>query len=245
MDQNDRVALITGANRGIGLETARQLGSQGITVLLGARDSITGEAAATELRAAGIDARALKLDVTQQQDRNAAVQFIQEHFGKLDILVNNAAIFKECWGVNRTISTPAKVLEQTFATNFFAPVALTQALLPLLLKSPAARIVNVSSQMGSLTMHSDPKAPIYNNKPFAYDASKTALNAFTVHLAHQLRNTKIKVNSVHPGWVKTELGTNAAPMSVEEGAKTPVAVATLPEDGPTGGYIYKEKTLPW
>lgn len=245
MNQATVVALITGANKGLGLETARQLGELGITVILGARDNKKGEAAATELRAAGIDARALKLDVTLSQDRNATVNFIAEHFGKLDILVNNAGIFLECWGINRTSSTPAKVLEQTFATNFFAPVALTQALLPLLRTSPAARIVNVSSKMGSLNLHSDPKSPIYNNKPFAYDASKTALNAFTIHLAHELRNTSIKVNSAHPGWVKTDLGTDAAPMDVVKGAKTIVDLATLPPDGPTGAYVHLGNTLPW
>jgi NAD(P)-dependent dehydrogenase (short-subunit alcohol dehydrogenase family) len=244
MVNENRVALITGANKGIGLETARQLGKLGITVILGARDS-KGEAAAASLRKEGIDARALELDVTKPQDRDAAVQFIEKHFGKLDILVNNAGIATEGWGANHTSSTTPEVVRQTFETNFFAPIELTQALLPLLRKSRAARIVNLSSIMGSLTLHSDPKSPIYNNKPFAYDASKSALNAFTIHLAHELRDTGIKVNAAHPGWVKTELGTDAAPMDVVEGAKTSVALATLPEDGPTGAYMHLGKTLPW
>lgn len=246
MGRENRVALITGANKGIGLETARQLGKLGITVLLGARDAAKGKAAEAALRADGIEARALKLDVTQAKDREAAVQFIDENFGKLDILVNNAGIATgEEWSGNHTSSTTAGTLQQIFETNLFAPVALTQALLPLLRKSKGARIVNLSSILGSLALHSDPKSPIYNSKPFAYDASKTALNAFTVHLAHELRDSGIKVNSAHPGWVKTDMGTDAAPMDVVEGAKTSVALATLPDDGPTGAYIHLGKTLPW
>ena len=245
MSQDKRVALITGANKGIGLETARQLGKLGITVILGARDNRKGEAAAAKLRGDGIDARPLKLDVTNSQDRDAAVKFVEENFGKLDILVNNAAIAPEEWGKNETSSTAPEVLRQTFETNLFAPVAFTQELLPLLRKSRAARIVNLSSIMASMTLHSSPNSPIYNNKPFAYDASKSALNAFTIHLAHELHGTNIKVNSAHPGWVKTDLGTDAAPMDVVEGAKTSVELATLPDDGPTGAYIHLGESLPW
>ena len=246
MSQDYRVALITGANKGLGLETARQLGKLNIIVLLGARDIGKGEAAAAGLRTEGIDARALKLDVNNAHDRDAAVKFIEENFGKLDILVNNAGIaIEDGWSGNKTSSTGVQTLQQTFETNLFAPVALTQALLPLLRKSRAARIVNVSSIMGSLALHSDGNSPIYNIKPFAYDASKAALNAFTIHLAHELRDTNMKVNSAHPGWVKTDMGTDAAPMGIVEGAKTSVALATLPDDGPTGAFIHLGKTLPW
>jgi NAD(P)-dependent dehydrogenase (short-subunit alcohol dehydrogenase family) len=245
MSESKRVALITGANKGIGLETARQLGKLGITVVVGAREQAKGEAAAAKLRSEGIDAQALKLDVTEAKDREEAVKFLEEHFGKLDILVNNAGIAEEGWGKNTTTSTSAETLKKTFETNLFAPVALTQALLPLLRKSPGGRIVNLSSILGSLTLQSDPKSPIYGSKAFAYDASKAALNAFTIHLSHELRDTKIKVNSAHPGWVKTDMGTDAAPMEIVDGAKTSVALATLPEDGPTGAYIHMGKTLPW
>lgn len=245
MAKEMRVALITGANKGIGLETARQLGKQGITVIIGARDKAKGEQAAETLRHEGIDAHPLKLDVTNAEDRAKAVKFVADQFGKLDILINNAGIAFDQWSGNTTSATSPKKLRDTFETNVFAPVALTQEMLPLLRKSKAGRIVNLSSIMGSLALHSDPKSPIFNVKPFAYDASKAALNAFTIHLAHELRDTKIKVNSAHPGWVKTDMGGDAAPMNVVDGAKTSVALATLPENGPTGQYIHLEKTLPW
>ena len=246
MSENKQVALITGANKGIGFETARQLGKLGVTVILGSRDAARGDAAATKLRTEGIDAQPLKLDVTQAKDRDAAVKFLQEKFGKLDILVNNAGIAEEgAWGRNTTSNISSETLEKTFATNLFAPVALTQALLPLIRKSPAGRIVNLSSILASSTLHSDPKSPIYNSKAFAYDASKSALNAFTIHLAHELRDTNIKVNSAHPGWVKTDMGTDAAPMDIVDGAKTSVALATLAQDGPNGAFIHMGKTLPW
>ena len=246
MSGGKRVALITGANKGIGLETARQLGKLGITVILGSRDLAKGEAAAARLRAEGIDARPLQLDVTNAADRDAAVKFFNEHFGKLDILINNAGIAEaNAWSGNNTSAVPPETVQRVFETNLFAPVALTQELLPLLRKSPAARIVNLSSIMGSLTLHSDPKSPIYNKKPMAYDASKAALNAFTIHLAQELRNTKIKVNSAHPGWVKTDMGTDAAPMDVVAGATTSVALATLSDDGPTGAFLHMGKPLPW
>ncbi|MGO8720528.1 MAG: SDR family oxidoreductase [Acidobacteriaceae bacterium] len=246
MSQSKQVALITGANKGIGFETARQLGKLGITVILGSRDPGKGETAAAQLRAEGIDARPLRLDVTNAADRDAAVKFFEQQFGKLDILINNAGIAEtNAWSGNNTSSTTPETLQRVFETNLFAPVALTRVLLPLLRKSHAARIVNLSSIMGSLTLHSDPKSPIYGIKPFAYDASKAALNAFTIHLAHELRGTKIKVNSAHPGWVKTDMGTDAAPMDIVAGAITSVALATLSEDGPTGAFIHMGKPLPW
>ena len=239
------VALITGANKGIGLETARQLGAQGIAVLVGARDLKRGEAAAAQLKAEGIDARALKLDVTDGRDRKAAAEAIAHDFGRLDILVNNAGIALESMGANSTLTTGEEALRKIFDTNFFAVVALTDALLPLLRKSAAARIVNVSSILGSLHLHATEGSPIYNAKMFAYDASKTALNAYTIHLAHALRETKIKVNSAHPGWVTTDLGGPGAMMEIVDGAKTSVRLAMLPDDGPTGGYFHLNDTLPW
>ena len=187
-----KVALISGANKGIGLETARQLGKQGITVLLGARDLAKGEAAAAELKSEGVDARAVKLDVVNPADIKSVAEKIEKEFGKLDILVNNAGVAFDPIGGNTTSTTSDEKLRKTFDTNFFAVVAVTQAMLPLLKKSDAGRIVNVSSILGSLTLHATDGSPIYEAKMFAYNASKTALNAFTVHLAHELKGTKIK-----------------------------------------------------
>src|ERR1700735_3170285 len=136
-------------------------------------------------------------------------------------------------------------MEETYKTNFCPPVELTQTLLPLVRKSEAGRIVNMSSILGSQTLHADPKSPIYDFKALSYDASKTALNSFTIHLAHELKDTKIKVNSAHPGWVKTDMGTDAAPMEIPDGAKTSLQLALLPADGPTGGFIHMGEPLPW
>jgi NAD(P)-dependent dehydrogenase (short-subunit alcohol dehydrogenase family) len=146
---------------------------------------------------------------------------------------------------NNSSTVTQEVLRETFDTNFFGTIELTQILLPLIKKAPDGRIVNLSSILGSLTLHADPNSPIYGAKVLAYNASKSALNAFTIHLAHELRDTGIKVNSAHPGWVKTDMGTDAAPMEIPEGAKTSVALATLGADGPTGGYFHLGQTLPW
>ena len=240
-----KIALITGANKGLGFEMARQLGQAGVTVLLAARDSGKGEAAAAKLRQEGLDARSLRLDVTDKRDRAAASAFLEEKFGWLDILINNAGISAEALGSGKVSTTTEDVIHATFETNFFGPVALTQALLPLLKKSDGGRIVNMSSILGSQTLHADAKSPIYDFKSLSYDASKAALNSFTIHLAHELKDTKIKVNSAHPGWVKTDMGTDAAPMEIPEGAKTGVELALLGDDGPTGGFFHLGQTLPW
>jgi NAD(P)-dependent dehydrogenase (short-subunit alcohol dehydrogenase family) len=245
MAKTERIALVTGSNKGLGFEMARQLGKAGVGVLLAARDPQKGEAAASKLRGEGLDAQFLKLDVTNKTDRAAAYSFLCEKFGRLDILINNAGISTEPFGNGKASETTEDVLRRTFDTNVFAPVALTQTLLPLLKKSKAGRIVNMSSILGSQTLHADPKSPIYNSKTFSYDASKAALNSFTIHLAYELRDTKIKVNSAHPGWVKTDMGTDAAPMEIPEGAKTGVALALLDDDGPTGGFFHLGKPLPW
>jgi len=240
-----KIALITGANKGLGFEMARQLGQEGVRVLLAARDSGKGEAAAAKLRDEGLDAQFLRLDVTDKKDRAAAFAFLAEKFGRLDILINNAGISGETLGSGKVSTTTEDVIHRTFETNFFAPVALTQALLPLLKKSDAGRIVNMSSILGSQTLHADTKSPVYDFKSLSYDASKAALNSFTIHLAHELKDTKIKVNSAHPGWVKTDMGTDAAPMEIPEGAKTGVELALLGDDGSTGGFFHLGQTLPW
>ncbi|HEY2040286.1 MAG TPA: SDR family oxidoreductase [Edaphobacter sp.] len=245
MSTEKKVALISGANKGIGLETARQLGKKGITVLLGARDLAKGQAAVDQLKKEGIDARAVKLDVVNPADVKAVAELIGKEFGKLDILVNNAGVMTEAIGGNTTTTVSEKTLRETFETNFFSVISVTHALLPLLKKSDAGRIVNVSSILGSLGLHATEGSPIYEAKAFAYDASKTALNAYTVHLAHELKGTKIKVNSAHPGWVKTDMGTDAAPMEIVDGAKTEVDLATLGVDGPTGGFFHMGESISW
>ncbi len=242
-----KIALITGANKGIGFETARQLGKQGVSIIAASRNKERGIAAVEKLHAEGIDAEFLQLDVDNDAEIQFAFEFIQNKYGKLDILINNAGIQVEHgdWGVNNTPTISEKALRETFDTNFFQVVKLTNTLLPLIRKSEAGRIVNLSSILGSLTLHSDPSSPIYNSKLFAYDTSKTALNSYTIHLAAALQDTPIKVNSAHPGWVKTDLGSDAAPMEVEDGAKTSVALALLEADGPTGKYIHLGQELPW
>jgi NAD(P)-dependent dehydrogenase (short-subunit alcohol dehydrogenase family) len=239
-----RIALITGANKGIGFETARQLGQQQITLLLGARDAAKGEAAAAQLRGEGLDARAVQLDVTDAASIQRAVDKVAQEFGRLDILINNAGVMRD--DPTRKVSEqPLSVWRTTFDTNLFGVVAMTQAFLPLLRKSAAGRIVNLSSILGSNTLHSDPQSPIYDFKLPAYNVSKSAVNAYTVQLSHELRDTPIKVNAAHPGWVKTEMGGEGATMELADGAKTSVALATLPATGPNGAYIHLGETIPW
>jgi NAD(P)-dependent dehydrogenase (short-subunit alcohol dehydrogenase family) len=239
-----KIALVTGANKGIGFETARQIAAKGVTVLLGARDEKRGREAAETLKKEGLDVQFLQLDVNDPGSQDNAAKFIADKFGKLDSLVNNA-------GVALDFHVPAskgttEQWRETFETNLFSLVSLTQKLLPLIKKSDAGRIVNLSSILGSLTFNSAPSSEFGAlSATTAYHASKAALNMFTVHLANELKDTPIKVNSAHPGWVKTDMGGEAAPLGLEEGAKTSVWLATLPEDGPTGGYFHNGEALPW
>jgi NAD(P)-dependent dehydrogenase (short-subunit alcohol dehydrogenase family) len=240
---NNRIALVTGANKGIGYETARRLASQGITVLLGARDEKRGKEAAEKLQAEGLDVQFLGLDVNDPATHKAAHGFIENKFGKLDILVNNAAVALD---INQKPSeVDMQTLRKTFDTNFFGLIAVTQALLPLIRKSDGGRIVNVSSGLGSLTQQSDPTWPFYSVKLLAYNTSKTALNAFTVTLAHELKDTAIKVNSADPGYTATDLNAHSGYRTVEQGATVIIQLATLPADGATGGYFDDQGVLPW
>ncbi len=246
MANDKKVALVTGANRGIGLETARQLGQKGITVVVGARSLSAGKETAARLQKEGIEAFPVQLDVTKADDRKAAAKAVADKYGKLDILINNAGVGAEDGMFEgKTVETTEAELQKVFGTNLFSVIAVTREFLPLLKKSSAGRIVNLSSILGSLTLHADPQSPIASVKTFAYDASKTALNAFTIHLAAELKGTNIKVNSAHPGWVKTEMGTDQAPMEVVDGAKTSVQLALLGSDGPNGRFIHLGKELPW
>jgi NAD(P)-dependent dehydrogenase (short-subunit alcohol dehydrogenase family) len=246
---SQKIAFITGGNRGLGFQTALDLKDPNVKVVIGSRDLAQGEKAVEKLRAAGVDADVLEFDITKPSDYQAAYDYFDSRYGRLDILVNNAGVaagrFPGTGPEHSASEVSSELLHRVFETNFFAVVGLTDALLPLLKKSLAGRIVNLSSILGSLKLHADPNSPIYHAKSFAYDASKTAVNAFTIHLAYELRDTKIKVNSAHPGWVKTDMGGDQAPMELSEGGKTSAALATLPDDGPTGGYFHQGKPLPW
>lgn len=249
MSTEQKIAFITGANRGIGFETARQLGKLGVLPVIGARSAEAGKAAVAQLAEDGVTAESIVFDVTKRADHTAAHDYFDSKYGRLDILVNNAGVFLEgepgVTALYTTATLPEQVLRDTMEANFFSVVALTQTLLPLIRKSAAGRIVNLSSVLGSLTLHADPASGIYDKKSLAYDTSKTALNSFTVQLAFVLKDTPIKVNSAHPGWVQTSMGGSAAPMSIVDGAKTSVRLATLPADGPSGGYFHMDDALPW
>jgi NAD(P)-dependent dehydrogenase (short-subunit alcohol dehydrogenase family) len=238
----NRVALITGANKGIGLEIARQLGRKEITILIGARDDKRGQESASHLSDEGIDARFVQLDVTDQTTIDAAAEYIEREFGRLDILVNNAAIFIDDGPPSR-LSNDA--LRRTYDTNFFGQFAVLKAMLPLLRKSEAGRIVNMSSSLGSLAQTGDPNFEFADANVLAYNSSKTALNAMTVQFANELRGTPIKINSACPGYVATDMTNHGGYRTVEQGAKVAVHLATLPADGPTGGFFNEDGALPW
>ena len=242
---SETIALITGANKGIGLETARQLGRKNITVLIGARDTAKGDEAVATLKAEGITAYPVTIDVTDTESIAAAVGKIEAQFGRLDILINNAGVLPD-GGIPASEVSDA-MWRQTFETNVFGLINTTQAFLPLLRQSDAGRIVNLSSILGSITYAADPTSPIGGGtgKGAAYAASKSAVNMYTVHLAAELKGTKIKVNTVHPGWVKTDMGGEGAMMEVPDGANSSVQYATLPENGPTGGYFHFDDELPF
>ncbi|TDU90404.1 NAD(P)-dependent dehydrogenase (short-subunit alcohol dehydrogenase family) [Kribbella voronezhensis] len=239
-----KTALITGANKGIGKETARRLAALGITVLIGARDADRGEAAAEELRAGGADVRFVPLDVTDESSVEAAAKHIEATFGRLDILVNNAAIAA---AQQKPSETPAATVRQVYETNVFGVIAVTHAMLPLLRRSPAARIVNMSSELGSLTHLADPDSPwaSYSSVLLPYCTSKTALNAITVLYADELRAEGILVNAVSPGYCATDLNRRSGTRTAEEGAAVAVDLATVGEDGPTGAFLTEDGPIPW
>jgi NAD(P)-dependent dehydrogenase (short-subunit alcohol dehydrogenase family) len=231
-----KVALVTGANKGLGLEIVKQLAQKGITVVLAARDEAKATQAAQKLQAEGLDVQPLKLDITSAADIAKAPNALKSKFGGLDILVNNAGVI----GREETV----EALREVFETNLFGQYALTEALLPLIKASPAGRIVNQSSILGSLSFISSGQASLEWMQP-SYSSSKAALNMLTVIFAARLKDTKVKINAAHPGWVKTDMGGDKAPLEIPEGAKTAVDLATLPDDGPTGTFSHLGQTLPW
>jgi NAD(P)-dependent dehydrogenase (short-subunit alcohol dehydrogenase family) len=250
------IALITGANKGIGLETARQLGARGVTVLAGARDEARGLEAERGLRADGADARFVPLDVTDAKSVQEAADWIEREYGRLDILVNNAGIAR---GGGPPSATDLDAMREVYETNVFGVIMVTNAMLPLLRRAPAARIVNVSSEVGSISSMTDPASPLAQMPAsLAYPSSKTALNMITALYAKELRDTPVKVNAANPGYTKTDLNGNSGFRSVLEGAEASVHLATLDaldadapsgvlwghlwvSDGPQGSY----GALPW
>lgn len=230
-----KVAIVTGGNRGIGLEIGRQLARRGLRVLLAARDRARGEEAAAALRDEGLDADFHRLDVTDQTSVRRLVKDVADRIGRADVLVNNAAIY-----VDRGLSAvevDLALVRQTMETNFYGPLRLCRLFVPLMQRHGYGRVVNVSSRMGSLHH--------MGGRALAYRTSKTALNALTRVLAAELQGTNILVNSVDPGWVRTEMGGDHAARSVEEGADTAVWLATLPDDGSTGGFFRDRQPVQW
>lgn len=247
---NKPVALVTGANKGIGLQIAKDLVGHGFTVLIGSRDLGNGEKAAQSI---GPDAVALQLDVTNQASIDAAAERVRNEFGRLDVLVNNAGIshagkpgtpLEEIVRTGQLSAASLDEVRALFETNVFGVIAVTQAMLPLLREAPAGRIVNVSSTLGSLGLTSDPANPVralYG----AYSATKTALNAVTLKLAIELESTGIKVNAACPGYTSTDLNNFQGTRTVEEGAREPVRLALLGPDGPTGTFSNDDGPIVW
>tara|TARA_A100000164_G_C21694751_1_gene670668 strand:- start:109 stop:840 length:732 start_codon:yes stop_codon:yes gene_type:complete len=242
----NKVAFISGANRGIGFETSKKLAETGINVILGSRDMHKGKEAVEKLKSIGIEVDLFQYDAFDLKAPQKVHDYISDKYGKLDILVNNAGVLLTGnLFVTNSSTVNDKDIKDTFQTNLFSVISLTQKLLPLIKKSDAGRIVNVSTILSSLTLHSAENSPIAPAKEFAYNASKTALNAYTIHLAIELKDTNIKVNSGHPGWVKTELGGPNAPIEVQDSYKTSLRLATLDDDGPSGGLFHEDEALPW
>jgi NAD(P)-dependent dehydrogenase (short-subunit alcohol dehydrogenase family) len=236
-----RVALVTGANKGIGFEVTQQLAASNYTVLLGARNRELGEGAAIKLK--GYDVRYLEIDLEDSATIASAAQAIDADFGHLDILVNNAGVVGEGDGWPSSCSLDA--IERAFRVNFLGTVAVTQAMLPLLRKAPSASIVNVSSGLGSLTKTGDPAWTHVAAKYLGYASSKAALNMLTVQLAYELRDTPIKVNSVDPGYTATDLNHHQGTQTIPEGAAEIIRLSLLPDNGPTGTFSNAQGIVPW
>ena len=244
MDANKKNALVTGANRGLGLEISRQLGRLGMRVWLGVREVAEGQATEAQLRAEGLDVVFVSLDITNPDDVAAAATQVQAHDQRLDVLINNAAI-QEMQQSQLPGDIAPQLLRRFVETNFEAHVGVTQAFLPLLKQSPAGRIVNMSTSLGSVTIMSEPGHINARRSLLGYSAAKAALNMFTVLLAKELKETGIKVNSADPGWTRTGLGGPDAPNEVEDSAQVAIWLATLDAQGPTGGFFGNQLVNPW
>jgi len=230
-----KIALITGANKGIGYETARQLGTLATVVLIGARDGERGRAAERELREGGAEARFVELDVTDDKSVTSAAEWIEAEYGRLDILVNNAGTPSRSRQRSAPSSTDLDDMRAVYEVNVFGLVRVTNAMLPLLRRAPAARIVNVSSEAGSITSMTDPDGPLWQMPAsMQYPSSKSAANMITAMYAKELQDTPIKVNAANPGYCATDFNGNSGFRSAAQGAEVSVHLATLPDDGPAG-----------
>jgi NAD(P)-dependent dehydrogenase (short-subunit alcohol dehydrogenase family) len=238
-----KVVFITGANKGIGYEVVRQLAANELIVLLGARNPQRGEAAANKLRAEG-EVYFIPIDVTDERSIAAAAEIVSKQWGKIDVLVNNAGICPEVSANIRPAALELTMLKMTFETNLFGAVAVIHHFLPLLKQSETAQIINVSSTLGSSASMVDPNNAYYGSNLLAYNASKSALNAVTVAFAKDLASEQIRVNSITPGWVKTDLGTDAAYLTVEQGAAIIVKLAMMKQP-PTGKFLDDDGEVPW
>ena len=238
-----KVALVTGANKGIGFEIARQLAQLDITVLMGARGQDRGISACEHLRSSGLDVHFIPVDVTRVISLEAAIGKIRDDFRRLDILVNNAGIQIDTQ--SGILDLDPVIFQNTLETNVFGPLLLAQAAIPIMKANGYGRIVNMASTLGSLTEIASPDSPHHAVLSPAYRLSKTLLNGITVLLAKELRGSNILVNSVCPGWVRTDMGGDEAPLTPEQGADTPVWLATLTDDGPTGGFFRERQPIPW
>jgi len=238
----DKTALVTGANKSIGYETARRLGEAGYRIWLGSRDRERGEAAAAELRQKGLDVRMLEIDVASDASVEAAALRVFEEDGRLDALVNNAGILGSMLAPSEE---PIAIIKDVYEVNVFGPIRTTQAFLPLLKAAPRANVVMVSSGLGSLGGLTDPASEFYAINILGYNSSKTALNAATVAFSKELAAAGIKVNSADPGYTATDFNGHSGYRTVGQAAEIIVRLATLDENGPTGGYFYDEGPLPW
>lgn len=237
MTENNRSAFVTGANRGLGFEICRQLGGKGHKIFLGCRDIQKGQEACRKLSELGVaDATPIQLDATDSDTIRLAVDTISQAVECLDVLVNNAGTFVEEWGTMPSALTVDE-MRDTFDANFFGPFEIMREFFPIMLKSSAPRIVNIASDMGSLGNINNRDSIVYGVMGPAYQSSKVAINALTTLFAKEVIGSNFKVNSASPGWCRTDMGTDDAPLSVAEGASTAVRLATLPDDGPTGEFF--------
>lgn len=231
----ERVALVSGGNRGIGFAACRMLAQAGLQVILGSRDLEDGKRAVKEIESEGTHIVTSQLDVTSAESISNLEKFVLDTFGRLDVLVNNAGVHLDSG--KSAMNVDLEIVKNTFEVNLYGPIRLCQTFLPLMKKQDYGRVVNVSSDMGSLSR--------MGGRSLAYRMSKAALNAMTRVIASEVRGQNIKVNTMSPGWVRSDMGGPSAPRSLEEGADTIVWLATLPDDGPTGGFFKDREPSPW